>query len=49
MPGSCSAGANGANKNGVFEDVFDRDFILTNATIYWVTEHLPRSRLRVRP
>jgi hypothetical protein len=24
-----------SDKNGVFEDVFDRDFILTNATIYW--------------
>jgi hypothetical protein len=29
-----------SDKNGVFEDVFDRDFILTNATIYWVTESI---------
>jgi hypothetical protein len=29
-----------SDKNGVFEDVFDRDFILTNATIYWITESI---------
>ena len=32
-----------SDKNGVFEDVFDRDFILTNATIYWVTESIGSS------
>ena len=32
-----------SDKNGVFEDVFDRDFILTNATIYWITESIGSS------
>jgi len=32
-----------SDKNGVFEDVYDRDFILTNATIYWVTESIGSS------
>ena len=32
-----------SDKNGDFEDVFDRDFILTNATIYWVTESIGSS------
>ena len=32
-----------SDKNGVFEDVFDRDFILTNATIYWVNQAIGSS------
>jgi hypothetical protein len=32
-----------SDKNGVFEDLFDRDFILTNATIYWITESIGSS------
>ncbi|MCI2422968.1 epoxide hydrolase [Saccharopolyspora sp. K220] len=32
-----------SDRNGVFEDIFDRDFILTNATIYWVTQSIGSS------
>ena len=32
-----------SDKNGDFEEVFNRDFILTNATIYWVTESIGSS------
>ena len=32
-----------SDRNGDFEEVFDRDFILTNATIYWVTESIGSS------
>jgi pimeloyl-ACP methyl ester carboxylesterase len=32
-----------SDKNGVFEDVWPRDHILTNATLYWVTESIGSS------
>jgi pimeloyl-ACP methyl ester carboxylesterase len=32
-----------SDKNGDFDAVFDRDFILTNATIYWVTQSIGSS------
>ena len=32
-----------SDRNGVFEEAFDRDFILTNATIFWVTQSIGSS------